>query len=94
MLLYYFYQYEVSITESTTTSNQPSLNESTHTDNVPTSTTKPSELEHLYAELDPTGQHPIVPHTNSIQIQYGALIGHRNKVSYIQLVYILYCIIY
>ena len=91
MLLYYFYQYEVSITESTTTttSNQPSLNESTHTDNVPTSIDKPP----LYAELT-IGTHPIAPPTNSIQIQYGALVGHRNKVSYIQLVYILYCIIY
>ena len=89
MLLYYFYQYEVSITESTTTSNQPSLNESTHTDNVPISTNKPP----LYVDVDPTCQRPFVPvPTNSVQ--YGTAIGHRNKVSYIQLVYILYCIIY
>ena len=88
MLLYYFYQYEVSITESSTTSNQPSLNESIHTDNVPTSTNKPP----LYAELEYIGTYPIVPPTNSVQ--YGTAVGHRNKVSYIQLVYILYCIIY
>ena len=79
MLLYYFYQYEVSITESTIA----------HTDNTPTtSTNKPP----LYAELEYIGTYPIVPPTNSVQ--YGALVGHRNKVSYIQLVYILYCIIY
>ena len=87
MLLYYFYQYEVSITESTT-SNQPSLNESTHTDIVPASINKPP----LYAELELIVTYPIVPPTNSVQ--YGTAVGHRNKVSYIQLVYILYCIIY
>ena len=86
MLLYYFYQYEVSINESTTTSNQPSLNESTLTDN--TSTNKPP----LYAEVEYIRTYPIVPPTNSVQ--YGTAVGHRNKVSYIQLVYILYCIIY
>ena len=81
MLLYYFYQYEVSITETTTTtSNQPSLNESTHTDN--TSTNKPP----LYAELEYIVTYPIAPPTNSVQ--YGTALGHRNKVSYMQLVYI------
>ena len=75
MLLYYFYQYEVSITESTTTSNQPSLNDIYNV---------PNKLP-LYAERIIDNYH-IAPPTNSVK--YGT------AVSYIQLVYILYCIIY